>query len=169
MKEAIYFFLIKRLFPNKLCSGEIRLEKEKHGLFEAFQEKNSIVNVCMWNDTVQTNFEEIFPLDSISRWNHKSKMYVNVDRLGLIPHYNKYMGGTDQMDEALACYLPYLRDIVQAIFCILQLLKLVADLQEANNSPASYSENSGDSQTFFFLYKIIQIHRLSRKVKPKPW
>ena len=33
-----------------------------------------------------------------------------VDRPGLIGNYNKYMGGTDQMDQAIACYRPCIRN-----------------------------------------------------------
>ena len=53
------------------------LKKKNKGYFKGFQDNNSNVKVCMWNDngpvTVATNFEDIFPMDSARRWDQKNK------------------------------------------------------------------------------------------------
>ena len=70
--------------------------------------------MCMWNDngavTVGSNFECVYPMDSARRWSTEKKAYVVVGRTHLIRSYNQNMGGTDQMDQAIACYRPNIRN-----------------------------------------------------------
>ena len=84
------------------------------GYLEAFEDENSGVKMCMWNDngavTVGSNFECVYPMDSARRWSTEKKAYVVVGRPHLIRSYNQNMGGTDQMDQAIACYRPNIRN-----------------------------------------------------------
>jgi Transposase IS4 len=40
----------------------------------------------------------------VKRFSQKEKRNLSVPRPKLIAKYNKYMGGTDQMDRNIACY-----------------------------------------------------------------
>ena len=68
----------------------------------------------MWNDngpvTIGSNFESIEPLGTARRWSKEDKDYIGVPRPALIGSYNKSMGGTDQMDQAIATYRPFVRN-----------------------------------------------------------
>ena len=104
------------------CTGTIRsnmiqvcplptkadFKKSSKGLFEAYEDDNSGVKLCMWNDngpfTATSNFGSVFPTDFAKRWSCEKKAEVSVERPGLISSYNQYVGGTDQMDQAIACY-----------------------------------------------------------------
>ncbi|CAK1554360.1 unnamed protein product [Leptosia nina] len=63
------------------------------------------VFVCRWNDnnvvTVATNFENL-AITSATRWSNEEKAKVQVPQPSLISNYNKYMGGVDKCDQAVA-------------------------------------------------------------------
>ena len=66
------------------------------------------IELVLWNDngavTMGSNLESTKPVGFAICWSKDAKDYVNVPRLALIASYNKYMGGTNQMDQAILTY-----------------------------------------------------------------
>ena len=66
------------------------------------------IELVLWNNngavTMASNFESIEPVGVARCWSKDAKDYVNVSRPTLIASFNKYMGGTDQMDQAISVY-----------------------------------------------------------------
>ena len=80
-------------------------KKQKKGHHQSFTDE------AMWNDngpvTVGSNFEAIEPLGTARRWSKEDQAYVGVPRPAMIGSYNQSMAGTDQMDQAIATYQPF--------------------------------------------------------------
>ena len=89
-------------------------KKEKKGCYKGCIDEESGVIVAMWNDngpvTVGFNFEAVEPLGRARRWSNEGKDYIGVPRPAMIGSYNKAMGGTDQMDQAISTYRPFVRN-----------------------------------------------------------
>ena len=89
-------------------------KKNEKGFYEGYQESNTGVELVMWNDngavTVGSNFESIEPVGAAKRWSSINKDYVGVPRPAMIGSYNQAMGGTDQMDQAISTYRPFVRN-----------------------------------------------------------
>ena len=89
-------------------------KKQKKGHHQSFTDEANGVTLAMWNDngpvTVGSNFEAIEPLVTARRWSKEDKAYVGVPRPAMIGSYNQSMGGTDQMDQAIATYRPFVRN-----------------------------------------------------------
>ena len=89
-------------------------KKEKKGCYKGCIDEESGVIVAMWNDngpvTVGFNFEAVEPLGRARRWSNEDKDYIGVPRPAMIGSYNKAMGGTDQMDQAISTYRPFVRN-----------------------------------------------------------
>lgn len=89
---------------------EKTFKKYKRGSFEysIVNYKNCKVNVLQWLDgsvvTISSTAHSAFPLDSIKRWDRKSKKIIKVDYPSIIKHYNKKMGGVDLFDMLMAFY-----------------------------------------------------------------
>ena len=83
-------------------------KKEKKGCYKWYIDEESGVIVAIWNDngpvTVGSNFETIKPLGTAKRWSKEDKDYICVPGPVMIGSYNKAMGGTDQMDQAISTY-----------------------------------------------------------------
>ena len=89
-------------------------KKKAKGYFEGQREQGSGVELIVWNDngpvTVGSNIASVEPVDGAKRWSQEKKEYVIVPRPHMITLYNKSMGGTDQMDQQLATYRPFIRN-----------------------------------------------------------
>ena len=89
-------------------------KKEKQGCYKGYIDEESEVIVAMWNDngpvTVGFNFEATEPLGTARRWSNEDKDYIGVPRPAMIGSYNKAMGGTDQMDQAISTCRPFVRN-----------------------------------------------------------
>ncbi|XP_068201694.1 piggyBac transposable element-derived protein 2-like [Palaemon carinicauda] len=61
-----------------------------------------------WKDnavvSVVSNISPVYPLESLSRCSAKDKKKISVSRPYLIGDYNRYMVGTDRMDQNINCY-----------------------------------------------------------------
>ena len=68
----------------------------------------------MWNDngpvTVGSNFETIKALGTAKRCSKEDKDYICVPGPVMIGSYNKATGGTDQMNQAISTYQPFVRN-----------------------------------------------------------
>ena len=68
----------------------------------------------MWNNngpvTVDSNFKAIEPLGTARRWSKENKDYIGVPRPALIGSYNKSIGRTDQMDQTISTYQPFVHN-----------------------------------------------------------
>ena len=64
--------------------------------------------MVIWNEngavTVGSNYE------IARRWSKEAKDYVNVPRPGVIGCYNYSVGVTDQKDQSIASYCPFIRN-----------------------------------------------------------
>ena len=60
--------------------------------------------------TVGSNFEAIEPLGTARRWSQEDKDYIGVARPALIGSNNKSMSGTDQTDQAISTYQPFVHN-----------------------------------------------------------
>ena len=60
--------------------------------------------------TVESNCESIQPHFNARRWSKEAKDYIDVPRPAMIGYYNSSIGGTNQMDESLASYHPFIRN-----------------------------------------------------------
>ena len=90
------------------------LKKGKKGCYKGYINEESGVIVAMWNDngpvTVGSNFEAIEQLGTARRWSKEDKDYTGVPRPAMIGSYNKAIGGTDPMDQAVFTYLPFVHN-----------------------------------------------------------
>lgn len=72
-----------------------------------FDRKNKVLAI-RWRDnalvSVLTNHGTVEPKSNTKRYDRKSKTHVNVKIPNSIAQYNKYMGGVDLHDNALANY-----------------------------------------------------------------
>lgn len=81
------------------------IEKSPRGTYDYQFDNTGEILIVRWNDnkavTMGTNFDEIEPLASVSRWSKEKKAKVLVPQPSLIANYNKYMGGVDHHDWLL--------------------------------------------------------------------
>ena len=121
--------LLKHLRAKEIgCTGTIRADrwqdcplppknrfsKNPKGSYQGYWDNSTGIELVLWNDngavTMGSNFESIEPVGVAKRWSKDAKDYVNVPRPALIASYNKSMGGTDQMDQAISTYRPSIRN-----------------------------------------------------------
>lgn len=80
-----------------------QFKKEKRGHYD--YRLGDDVFVCRWNDnnvvTVATNFQNL-EITSATRWSYEKKGKILVPQPSIISNYNKYMGGVDKCDQAVA-------------------------------------------------------------------
>lgn len=79
------------------------LEKQKRGTFSTVLDKNSGIQYVRWLDnkavTVASTEFGVSPIKNVERFSRNERKNVPVPRPNVILHYNKNMGGTDQMDN----------------------------------------------------------------------
>lgn len=89
--------------PNKTT-----LKKKERGYFVSSICKEDGVLLAKWVDNsvvcVASNTFGINPLSNAKRYSQKEKKHITVSRPSLVTEYNKYMGGTDRMDQNVAQY-----------------------------------------------------------------
>lgn len=84
------------------------MKKKEKAVFDFAFEEESEVMMVRWNDnsvvTVASNNGTIHPLANAKRYNRKEKKNVSVPQPNVMAQYNKYMGGVDLHDNAIANY-----------------------------------------------------------------
>jgi hypothetical protein len=87
-------------------SNQNCMMKKNRGEIESAIEKNSGTFFARWKDngvvTIGSTIHGINPLSKTKRYSKAQKKVVQVDMPNCVSMYNKYMGGTDQMDENIA-------------------------------------------------------------------
>ena len=85
-------------------------QKKPKGSSVGYLDSSTEIEFAIWNDngavTMGPNFESIEQVGVARCWLKDEKDYVNLPRPALITSYNKYMGGTVQMDQVFLTYRP---------------------------------------------------------------
>ena len=122
--------LLKYLKTKEIgCTGTIRADrwkdcplpsknlftKKAKGSYVGQVDDSTGIEIVLWSNngagSMGSNIESIEPVvGTAKRWCKDAKDYVNVPRPSLIASYNKCMGGTDQMDQAISAYRPNIRN-----------------------------------------------------------
>lgn len=88
--------------------GKKDMSKKNRGSFESVTCEPHKIIIVRWMDnavvTVASTVHGVKPLASVQRYSQAEKKVVQVTRPHLIGEYNKYMGGTDLMDENVSLY-----------------------------------------------------------------
>ena len=104
------------MFQHCPLPSKSELKKQPKGSYQSYQEQNSGSKMMVWNDngavTVGSNCESIQPLSNARRWSKEAKDYINVPRPAMIGYCNSSIGVTDQMDQSIASYCPFILAIV---------------------------------------------------------
>lgn len=94
--------------PNEcdiISAKEIR--SKERGFFE-YKVSDDNILIARWQDnapvTVASTIHAVNPLQSVNRYSKSEKKTVTVKRPALVGEYNKFMGGTDLMDENINRY-----------------------------------------------------------------
>lgn len=91
--------------PLETCKS---IGKKPRGTMDSRYDHVNEISVLRWNDnsvvTVATNCESTEPNVFVKRYNRKEKKYISIPQPNMIANYNKYMGGVDLHDNAVANY-----------------------------------------------------------------
>ncbi|KAI4469524.1 transposase is4 [Holotrichia oblita] len=91
-----------------LASKKDLKKKGERGSSVSALEKTHGILFVKWTDnnvvTVGSTCHGVAPIANVRRYSQAEKKYVQVTRPSLVGSYNNYMGGTDLMDENIACY-----------------------------------------------------------------
>lgn len=83
-----------------------KLKKDLRGSFDHRLDRNSGMLAVRWNDnsvvTVLSNCFGIEPMTQVKRWSAAEKKHVQIPMPNMIAQYNRFMGGTDRMDQNIA-------------------------------------------------------------------
>lgn len=97
---------INRIPKDIPLPGKQIMEKKGRGAFVSKISKEDGVIVVRWTDnavvSVASTTYGVQPLCSALRYSKEQKKKIDVEQPYLISMYNKYMGGTDRMDQDLA-------------------------------------------------------------------
>ena len=142
------------------------MEKLGRGEYKSFVHQDKNVQLTKWQDnkqvTVGSNFQCDSPADECQRWSAVLKAKITVKRPNAIADYNKHMGGTDNMDQAINVYKPIIRNrkwYWPLFIYILQVSvynawKLSRKLQPGKNGKMSFLQFTRDIvSTYLILYK----------------
>jgi len=82
------------------------LKKEARGTFDHRLDKNSGMIAVRWNDnnvvTMLSNCFGVEPVTQAKRWSAACKKHIQIPMPNLVAQYNRFMGGTDRMDQNVA-------------------------------------------------------------------
>lgn len=82
------------------------MEKKERGSFASVISKDDGYIIARWKDnavvTMASTTYGVHPLSTASRYSKSEKKQIDLPRPHMITMYNKYMGGTDRMDQDLA-------------------------------------------------------------------
>lgn len=83
-----------------------KMKKETRGSYDHRLDSQSGMLAVRWNDnsvvTMLSNSFSVKPLMQVKRWSAADKKHVNIPMPNLIAQYNRFMGGTDRMDQNIA-------------------------------------------------------------------
>ncbi|KAK9702824.1 Transposase IS4 [Popillia japonica] len=98
--------------------GALQINEEKISCnictYDARFDHDNEVSVVRWNDnsviTLANNFEAVEPLGKAKRFNRTARRDVFIDQSYIVAQYNRYMGGVDLHDNAVANYPIQIRE-----------------------------------------------------------
>lgn len=103
-----------RLPKNCPLADKKDLLKKERGYYENSISKTDGILVTKWVDNsvvcTATNEHGVNPVTSVRRYSQKEKKHIMVNRPALLAEYNKYMGGTDRMDQNVGQYRIQIRN-----------------------------------------------------------
>lgn len=101
-------FRKNRIPKNCLFSQANLIKKQDRGYFEQQTCSKANVTIVKWLDnavvTIASTCYGSKPVKKVSRYSRQQKKIISVPQPSLISNYNKFMGGTDLMDQNVACY-----------------------------------------------------------------
>ena len=78
-------------------------KKKERGTIEYIKNKDDGIILTRWTDgnaiTIASNVHGVGPISNVQRYSRVEKKIITVKRPNAVAEYNKYMGGTDQMDK----------------------------------------------------------------------
>ena len=81
-------------------------KKKQRGYYESYSSNH--VMILKWNDTkpviIVTKLDKIEPITNARRYSKGLRKNVYVTMPNVVKNYNRYMGGVDQLDSAVAAY-----------------------------------------------------------------
>lgn len=94
-------------FPKDLpLPSKAEMEKKVRGSYASAISKDDGYIIVRWKDnavvTMASTTYGVHPLSTASRYSKSEKKQIDLPRPHMITMYNKYMGGTDRMDQDLA-------------------------------------------------------------------
>lgn len=96
-----------RITKCPITSSKIMSKKDR-GSFEYLFDQNNQLLVVRWVDnsvvTMITNYDTVYPLNTVKRWSKQQKMKIDVPQPHLFKNYNRYMGGVDLSDQSVNTY-----------------------------------------------------------------
>lgn len=97
-----------RIPANCPITSKKTFGRENRGYFEKSLDKNDGLLYIRWMDNAVVSMISSSygtqPVNHVKRYSQKDKRHIYIPIPQVIAQYNKYMGGTDQMDQNVACY-----------------------------------------------------------------
>lgn len=84
------------------------IKSKPRGSYHQITDKKSGITLVRYNDnnvvTLASSAEGVLPLGSAQRWSSSQKKKIAIPQPLCIQQYNRYMGGTDRLDQNVGCY-----------------------------------------------------------------
>lgn len=97
-----------RIPRNCPLAKKASLQKKDRGYMTSVISRDDGVAVVKWVDNavvcVASNTFGLHPISNARRYSQKEKKHITVTRPAIVTEYNKFMGGTDRMDQNLSQY-----------------------------------------------------------------
>lgn len=100
----------KDRLPGLAFTSDKTMKKKGRGTFEEYDAKIDDVKVTAlkWFDNESVHLVNTLyrsqPMDTVERFDRKTKLKINVYRPAIVKQYNKCMGGVDLLDGLIAYY-----------------------------------------------------------------
>lgn len=99
--------------PGCTLKSDKAMKAEGRGSMDSLVEATHNIAAVKWfdNRAVQlvSSFAGMEPVDTVQRWDKRTKSKVTIDRPFVVKTYNKHMGGIDLLDSFCAMYNPRMR------------------------------------------------------------
>ncbi|XP_036340519.1 piggyBac transposable element-derived protein 3-like [Rhagoletis pomonella] len=84
------------------------MKSKSRGSYHQITDEKSYITLIRYNDnnvvTVASSCEGVAPMGSAQRWSSNQKRKIAIQQPSCIQQYNRYMGGTDRLDQNVGCY-----------------------------------------------------------------
>lgn len=143
-----------------------QMMKKERGTYDSITCVPPKINIVRWMDnavvTVASTGHGTLPVSSVQRFSQAQKKVIQVTRPHMIGEYNRYMGGTDLMDENISMY----RVGIRGKKWWWPLFTWLLDVSVHNAWVVK--KNTGDSMPQLeFRRRLVQTYLTRYKVPPK--